>query len=86
MRYAEVLRWIELTTGKELNKIYVVGGGSQNELLNRLTAEATGLPIVRGQIEGSTMGNFALQLAAGAGDASASNVARWAAQLSAFSV
>lgn len=84
-RYAQVLRSVEQITGKRLEKIYVVGGGSQNELLNRLTAQATGLHVERGSIESSTAGNFALQLAAGDGDASAENVARWSARLSALS-
>lgn len=80
-RYAAVLRSVEQITGKKLRRIYIVGGGSQNELLNRLTAEATGLEVHRGAVESSTFGNFAVQLAAGEGDASAANVARWAARL-----
>lgn len=80
-RYADVLRSVERITGRKLRRIYVVGGGSQNELLNRLTAEATGLEVRRGPVESSTIGNFAVQLAAGEGDASAIQVARWAARL-----
>jgi rhamnulokinase len=82
-RYAQVLRAMEQITGKKLERIYIVGGGSQNELLNQLTAQATGLPVVRGSVESSTIGNFAVQLAAAEGDASAASVARWAARLSA---
>lgn len=80
-RYAEVLRSITAMTGKTFTRIYIVGGGSQNTLLNRLTAEATGLEVVRGAVESSTLGNFALQLAAQRGDVSAENVARWAGKL-----
>jgi rhamnulokinase len=80
-RYAAVLRSVERITAKKLRRIYVVGGGSQNELLNRLTAEATGLEVHRGAVESSTIGNFAVQLAAGEGDASAIPVARWAVRL-----
>ncbi len=80
-RYATILRKLEVISGKKLREIYVVGGGSQNELLNRLTAEATGLPVRRGGTESSTIGNFAVQLAAGEEDASAENVAKWAARL-----
>ena len=63
-RYAEVLRSIAEITGREFNRIYIMGGGSQNEFLNRLTAEATGLPVCRVGTECSTVGNFATQLAA----------------------
>jgi rhamnulokinase len=79
--YATVLRALEDITGKEVRQIYVVGGGSQNELLNRLTAEVTGLDVKRGNMESSTIGNFAMQLATGEGDISAENIAKWAAEL-----
>ena len=86
-RYAEVLRGVEQHTGKHLKRLYVVGGGSRNKLLQRLTAEATGLEVHCGAAESSTIGNFAVQLAAleEAGDPSqkdfADAVSRWAATL-----
>jgi rhamnulokinase len=63
-RYAEVLRNVAAITGKRLQRLYLMGGGSQNELLNRLTAEATGLEVIRAGTECSTLGNFGVQLAA----------------------
>jgi rhamnulokinase len=80
-RYASVLHSIAEMTGKRFGKIYIVGGGSQNTLLNSLTEAATGLPVVRGAVESSTLGNFALQLAALDGDTSAEHIAEWAAVL-----
>ena len=62
-RYAEVLTRIQQHTGKEIRRIFIVGGGSQNTLLNRLTEEATGYTVHRGSPESSTLGNFAVQLA-----------------------
>jgi rhamnulokinase len=62
-RYAEVLRSVAEITGKQLRCIYIMGGGSQNEFLNHLTAEATGLPVSVVGTECSTIGNFAVQLA-----------------------
>ncbi len=62
-RYAEVLRRVEFHSGKRLKRLFVVGGGSRNEFLNRLTGEATGLEVVRGAAESSTVGNFAVQMA-----------------------
>jgi rhamnulokinase len=51
-------------TGKKLRRIYIVGGGSRNTLLNRLTEAATGLEVRCGAVESATIGNFAVQLAA----------------------
>jgi rhamnulokinase len=62
-RYAEVLANVAGITGKKLRKLYIMGGGSQNELLNQLTAKATGLEVIRAGTECSTVGNFAVQLA-----------------------
>lgn len=86
-RYAEVLRDLENVTKKKLKRLCIVGGGSKNSLLNRLTEKATGLQIVTGSVESSTIGNFAIQLAALAGDyrqeigVAASAVAEWAGVL-----
>jgi len=62
-RYAEVLKQLSDVTGKVLHCVYIVGGGSQNEFLNRLIGEATGLEIRRGAVESSTVGNLAIQMA-----------------------
>lgn len=83
-RYAEVLRSLQSITGKQLRTLYIMGGGSQNEMLNRLTAEATGLEVRRAGTECSTLGNFAVQLAALEREPAAGQralVASWAARL-----
>jgi rhamnulokinase len=87
-RYAEVLGRIALHSGKRLKRLFVVGGGSQNSFLNRLTQEATGLEVVRGSVESSTVGNLAVQLAVlsdAASGVSAEEVSRWAGLLVAAS-
>lgn len=63
-RYTAVLRQIETLTAKQFRRLYVVGGGSKNALLNRLTQQATGLKLVCGAQESSTLGNLSIQLAA----------------------
>ncbi len=63
-RYATVLRNLETHTGRSFQKITILGGGSRNSLLSRLTQESTGLPVSAGEAEGSTLGNFAVQMAA----------------------
>jgi rhamnulokinase len=62
-RYGSLLSEIEQMTGCRPHHICVVGGGSQNEYLNTLTSQATGLPLQRCAVESSTLGNFALQWA-----------------------
>jgi len=83
-RYAKVLDRVALHSGKKLKRLFVVGGGSQNEFLNRLTEEATGLEVFRGSVESSTVGNFAVQMAVLEGSrdavtgAYAEQVSQWA--------
>ncbi|HEY3987741.1 MAG TPA: FGGY-family carbohydrate kinase [Acidobacteriaceae bacterium] len=80
--YAVVLRDLERLTGKSLRRLAIVGGGSQNQLLNRLTAETTGLELYCGVPESSTIGNFAVQLATLDGQPNApERVAYWARAL-----
>jgi len=80
-----VLDRVGFHIGKNLKRLFVVGGGSQNDFLNRLTQEATGLEVIRGATESSTVGNFAVQLAVLEGSrdavtgAYAEQVAQWAA-------
>ena len=61
-KYAEVKAQMEGCTNKKINKIYIVGGGSRNQLLNRLTAEFTGCEVVRGEVEATAMGNVLVQM------------------------
>jgi rhamnulokinase len=88
-RYAQVLRDIAALTHKRLKRVYIVGGGSRNDFLNRLTRQATGLEILRGYVESATIGNFAIQIASLEGaytpevGVNASAVAHWAAVLGA---
>ena len=83
-RYAKVLDRVAFHSGKKLKRLFVVGGASQNDYLNRLTKEATGLELFRGAAESSTVGNFAVQLAVLEGSrdavtgAYAEQVSRWA--------
>jgi rhamnulokinase len=80
-RYAAVFRDLAEVTGKKLRRVYIVGGGSRNSLLNRLTHEATGLEVHCGYVESATIGNFALQLAQG--NSSKAEIAKWARTLGA---
>ncbi len=77
--YAAVLRDAERLTGKRFRRLAIVGGGSLNRFLNRLTAEATGLEVYCGVAESATIGNFAIQLATWEGKQnSPARIAHWA--------
>jgi rhamnulokinase len=58
-------RWllglVEHVLGRSLTQIRIVGGGSQNQLLCQMTADATGLPVLGGPAEATTIGNMAMQ-------------------------
>jgi rhamnulokinase len=64
--YREQLAHIEILTGRNVNKLHIVGGGSQSELLNQFAANATGRTVIAGPVEATAIGNVLIQaLAAG---------------------
>lgn len=60
--YAKSLRELEGASGIQVKEINIVGGGSSNQLLNQLTADATGLTVVAGPVEATVMGNLIIQM------------------------
>ena len=60
--YAKTIKQIEGITGKTYDKIHIVGGGSNADYLNRLTARATGIPVYAGPTEATAIGNIAAQM------------------------
>jgi rhamnulokinase len=65
LKYRWVLERLEAVTGQRLEPIHIIGGGSQNALLNQLTADATGRPVVAGPVEATAIGNLLVQAIAG---------------------
>lgn len=59
--YAEAVRSASAITGRRVEVVHVVGGGSQNELLCQLTADRCGLPVVAGPVEATALGNVLIQ-------------------------
>lgn len=60
-RYAEAIRDLQQLTGKTYISINIVGGGCQDGYLNQMTANATGLPVYAGPVEGTAIGNLLVQ-------------------------
>jgi rhamnulokinase len=48
-------------TGKRFQRLHIVGGGAQAELLNQLTADACGIPVIAGPVEATALGNLGVQ-------------------------
>ena len=61
LKYRMVLEWLEELTGTAVEVIHIVGGGTQNELLNQFTANACGRPVVTGPVEATVLGNVLIQ-------------------------
>jgi len=62
--YKNTIKGISKITGKTFDKLHIIGGGSQNELLNRLTAKKTNVTVVSGPTEATALGNIIVQLKA----------------------
>lgn len=61
LKYRQVNDDIAAICGKKPKIVNVVGGGSRNEMLNRYTANALGLPVCAGPEEATAVGNFMVQ-------------------------
>ena len=59
--YGETKQQIEALTGKAFHRIYVIGGGSQAEYLNKLTAKYAGCEVSAGPGEATAIGNLMCQ-------------------------
>ncbi len=61
LNYRLVLNRLEASVGKRFETIHIIGGGTQNRLLNQLAADATGRKVITGPIEATAIGNILLQ-------------------------
>ena len=62
--YAKMIRSLSELTGKTYTSVNIVGGGSKDGYLNKLTADATGLEVFAGPTEGTAIGNLIIQFIA----------------------
>lgn len=60
--YKKAVEEIESISGKEIKSIHIVGGGSKDKYLNKLTAEYTGKKVYTGLMEATATGNILSQI------------------------
>ena len=66
LAYRRTMEGLQDILGKKIGIIHIVGGGSQNELLNQMTADACARPVIAGPVEATAIGNILVQaMAAG---------------------
>jgi rhamnulokinase len=81
-KYRWTLERLEAVSGRDIQRIHVIGGGSQNALLCRLTADLCGREVLAGPVEATALGNVLVQ-ARGAGELGSLGELREAAAASA---
>jgi len=64
VRIAGVLNNLRAVSSKNIRRLHVIGGGSQNEHLMKMIAQATSLPVVAGPAESTSLGNILVQISA----------------------
>jgi len=61
LSYQGALKSIEQIIGRSISRLHIVGGGSKDELLNQLAANATGRTVFAGPVEATACGNVLIQ-------------------------
>ena len=61
LKYRWAIERMEALTGKKFDVLHIVGGGSNNLMLNRFTASAVARPVITGPSEGTVIGNLLMQ-------------------------
>lgn len=61
-RYKKGIEGLNRLLPRPVTKLQIIGGGSQNRYLNRLTAQATGLQVAAGPVEATAIGNICAQM------------------------
>ncbi len=61
LKYTWVVEQLSAVTGQDIERIHIGGGGSQNELLCQMTANASRRQVVAGPVEATAIGNIVIQ-------------------------
>jgi rhamnulokinase len=61
LKYKSILGQIESVTGRRIDKLHIIGGGANNQMMNQLTADALGIQVLAGPTEATAIGNIMYQ-------------------------
>ncbi len=61
LKYRYVLEHLIAVSGRAVEHVHIIGGGTQNTLLNQMTANATGRRVITGPVEATALGNAVVQ-------------------------
>jgi rhamnulokinase len=61
LAYRKTLEGLESVLGRRMKVIHIVGGGTQNELLTQMAADACGRTVIAGPVEATAVGNILVQ-------------------------
>lgn len=64
LKYRFALDQLSQVTGKHFSSLHILGGGTKDGLLCRMTADCTGIPVIAGPVEATALGNILIQLVA----------------------
>lgn len=61
LRYRQVIEMLRELSPTPIERLYVIGGGARNDLLNQYTSNAIGIPVETGSSESTAIGNVMMQ-------------------------
>jgi len=61
LKYRWTIERLEELGGRRLEVLHIVGGGTQNRLLNQITADCIGRTVITGPVEATATGNILVQ-------------------------
>lgn len=64
LKYHSVMEQLKACTGKKINTLFIVGGGSRNQVLNQFIANALQMKVIVGITEATALGNIIQQAVA----------------------
>lgn len=64
LKYRYALDQLTQATGRKFSTLHILGGGTKDGLLCRMTARCTGMPVIAGPVEATALGNVLVQLTA----------------------